>query len=157
MTNAVVANKYSRPFIIEENDLTCNFIYSKDQTQHHDFCVKDWFDYVCKEFGSSVEGRMKSFQAMTESKQKSAILVSEISHCIYFPIRGITQRNNVWVLYNSVMDFQSIGSKRTRLYFSKNLVYEVDVDYRTIKEQMNRCQKFDEMLSGNQRNEHFSY
>ena len=157
MMNAVAASKYDRPFIIETDGYTSTFIYSKTKKESKPFPAKEWFSSITKHFGSSMEGRIHSFRFLTNSKQKSAILISEISQCIYFPLKGNTSMKNVWILYHTVKDFRAFGNKKTLLFFKDDLVYETNVDYRTIKEQMKRCETYINHLNMNHHNEGINY
>ncbi len=149
MEEAVVASKQERPNVIESNDKTSKFIFDENQQSEHNFSTLVWLEEVVLSFGSNVKGRIASFQKLTKAKQKSAILLSESSMNIYFPVRGLNSQENYWLFYNSIYAYHANGSDKTNVYFSNGFIYEVPVNYRVIASQMKRCDLFNKCLNEN--------
>lgn len=149
MEEAVVASKHERPNVIVSNYKTSKFIFDENQQSEHKFSTLDWLEEVVLSFGSNVKGRIASFQNLTQTKQKSAVLLSELSMNIYFPVRGLNSQDNYWLFYNLIYAYHANGSDKTNIYFSNGLVYEVPVNYRVIASQMKRCDLYTKCLCTN--------
>lgn len=148
MEKAVVVNREARAYVLHQQYDKTIFTYP-DRDEEHTFTVLEWLNEVTIHYGSSVNGRIDAFHALTGSYQKAAILLSERSLDIYFPLRGLKAKENIWIYYNKLITFHSCGNKYTRLIFDKGLTYEVPFDYRTIKAQMHRCKIFIDALRDN--------
>ena len=148
MEKAVVVNRKKRAYILHQQYDKTIFIYP-DHHEHHTLSAVEWLNDVTIHHGSSLNGRIEAFHALTGSQQKAAILLSERSLDIYFPLRGLHAKENIWVYYNKLITYHASGSKFTRLIFDKGLEYEVPFDYRTIKSQMQRCKTLIEALQAN--------
>lgn len=149
MGKAVVASKEERPNVIESKYRTSNFIFDAEHNEQHPFATLDWLEEIVLSFGSNVKGRMASFQKLTNTKKKSAILLSELSMNIYFPVKGLSSSENYWLLYDCIYAYHANGSNKTNVHFSNGLVYEVPVNYRIIASQMKRCDLYNKCLYAN--------
>lgn len=99
----------------------------------------------CIERGSSLEGRMKSFQVLTNTKQKPAVLLDERNQLLLFPTHGITNDACVWISYHEVFSYHAQGNQ-TEIVFVNGEKLLLSVQYRTIKLQMERCEMFLQQL-----------
>ncbi len=149
MAEAVVASKHERPNVIESKYKTSIFIFDAEHKVEHSFTTLDWLEEIVLSFGSNLKGRMASFQELTNTKKKSAILISELSMNIYFPLRGLSSQENFWLLYDSIYAYHANGSYKTTIHFLNGLVYEAPVNYRIVASQMKRCELYCKLLIAN--------
>lgn len=146
MEHAADANRVLRPLIIcQEYDKTV-FHFNENEKLSFSFLAMEWLDEVTTHFGSSLEGRMKSFHKLIGTSQKAGVLLSEHSLEMYFPLRGLSAKENYWIHYNELMAAQSYGKKNTLLHFRNGLQFEVPFDSRTVKLQIKRCRKYIECI-----------
>lgn len=136
-------NKY--PLLIVDSLLgsTLIFNYKKEDISLHPI---EYLNDLCIKHGSSLEGRKESFRILTNTKQKPAILISEKSELLYFPLKADSNFNNIYVNYSELMDFKRINKNETNLYFRNGLIYPVHFAYRTIKTQKDNCVAFVKQL-----------
>ncbi len=149
MVEAVAASKSERPNVIESKNKSCLFMFDEKHYLEHLFSAKDWLEDVVLSFGSNVKGRMASFRKLTNSKMKSAVLLSEVSMEIYFPIRGLQSKDNIWLLYNQIMAYHASDSQTTNVHFANGFIYKVPVNYRVIASQMKRCNLYKKQIENN--------
>lgn len=146
MEHVADASRLLRPLIIaQEYDKTV-FHFNTDEKVNFSFRAMEWLDEVTTHFGSSLEGRMKSFHTLIGTSQKAGVLLSEHSLEMYFPLRGLSAKENYWVHYNELMSAQSYGKKNTLLQFRNGLQFAVPFDSRTVKLQIKRCRKYIECI-----------
>lgn len=78
--------------------------------------------------------------------QKACLLISERSEEVYFPIRGLKDKDNEWFLFSSIVTYHSVSDNSTELIFKDGTRTVTDVNYRTVKMQIERCKKLLLML-----------
>ncbi len=105
-----------------------------------------WLHEHCLHNGSSLQGRIDSFRAMTATVQKSAVLVSERTGLLYFPLFSMHDENCIWVRHDAVLSYSARGAAETQLLFMGGTRYTVPVNRRVIKGQIERCERFLEKI-----------
>lgn len=100
----------------------------------------------CLRSGSSLSGRIESFCELLQVRQKAAVLISEKSGHMFFPLTGMKQPGCIWVSYNDLFHFRSNGPDRTILIFTDGTRQEVECNIRVIRKQANRCEAYLNLL-----------
>jgi competence protein ComK len=108
---------------------------------------EELLDEMCLRHGSSYEGRCTSFRHMLHVHQKAAVMISEISQSIYFPTHSPFNPQCVWLHYNEILSIQAKQSN-TIVKFLNGFKIEVRAPYRTVRNQMKRCEEYLCQLKG---------
>ena len=135
------------PAVLENDGDNLALFYSSGEKE----CIQNmkalsWLQDRCISNGSSVEGRITSFRVLTQTLQKTPVLISERTRVIYFPLFGIRDAHAVWIRYDTVMNFKSRSSHETEILFSGGMKMTFPADRRVISGQMKRCEVFLEKL-----------
>lgn len=102
-------------------------------------------DYLAKECllrGSSMEGRIASFKYLTDTRQKPAVLVSELTNHIYFPSESPKRSTCLWLLYNDIVRVDKIDYANSLVTFVNSDKIVAGVNKRVIDKQIKRCELF---------------
>ena len=100
----------------------------------------------CLQSGSSLSGRIESFCELLHVRQKAAVLISEKSGHMYFPLTGMKQPGCIWVSYNDLFRYRAMGPGRSVLVFADGTRQEVDCNIRVIRKQASRCEAYLNLL-----------
>ncbi len=103
--------------------------------------IFEYINMLCVYFGSTYDGRKNAAKYILQIKQKVPILLSEINRNIIFPTVSSKRKDCIWIHSNAVQSFHKI-QKKTKIVFITGEEYIIDVEYRTIKRQMQRCVQF---------------
>lgn len=145
MRNVVELNEV-HPSIILNNYGSCIFISLDYVSQPHEYSAIEWLESNCLVNGSDVAGRINAFRKLMNCSQKPAVLISEYNFELYFPLLSAKHKECVWIQYDNLIYCRALSPKKSRLYFSNGLEYDVDFNARTIKRQMTRCSEFISLL-----------
>ena len=121
--------------------------YYKNATEVLDKRCVDLLDEWCLKSGSSFEGRKKSFQYLTKGRQKPAILISERTQEIFFPLYGLNSEFNIWLSYLEIFACHQVEYNQTEIQFNDGTKIIVDINRRTIQNQLKRCRTFLDALN----------
>ncbi|MGM9940995.1 MAG: competence protein ComK [Bulleidia sp.] len=91
---------------------------------------------------STLQGRVEAFRKLMHVSQKPCILISECTQKLYFPTRGSEHPDCQYVLYQDVISYHAVDSSSTQLILTSGYRVNLDVNVRTIKGQMDRCDRF---------------
>ena len=100
----------------------------------------------CLRAGSSLSGRIESFCELLHVRQKAAVLISEKSGHMYFPLTGMKQPGCTWISYNDLFRYRAVGPDRSLLIFADGTRQEVDSNIRVIRKQAARCEAYLDLL-----------
>ncbi len=104
----------------------------------------------CLNNGSSLAGRMQSFRFLTGTVQKPAVLVSERSQLLYFPLSGIRDPRCIWICFSAVLSWHSAGADTIICFFDGSEI-TVPVERRVVAGQIKRCGTFLERINSDGR------
>ena len=104
-------------------------------------------DSWCMQNGSNMNGRIISFRHITGCRQKPGVLISERTQIIYFPTLSSKNPACTWICFNEVFRFHSMKADQTIIQFASGIKIMIDVNYRIIRNQMNRCRSFLNLLN----------
>ena len=98
---------------------------------------------LCINNGSSLEGRIASFKYLTNTRQKPCILIKE--GLIYIPTLSSNNSDCKYLLYNRIVWVKK-DNNDSLVLFDNGLKLNVDVNYRTLRKQLQRCDLFKSKL-----------
>ncbi len=113
-----------------------------DQTKPRNFKnLKTFLNEKCLSNGSTLEGRMKSFNFILNTRQKPCILISDIKAELLIPLNSIKSKNNILINYYSIKSVSGEGNI-TEIEFINNKKEIFDFNKRIILKQIKRCDLF---------------
>ena len=107
-----------------------------------DIDSKKIIDNSCKFFGSSLNDRVNMTKRLINIKSKSPIIIEESRDIIFFPLKSIREKCNIWISFNNLLKFVKSGDK-TIFYFKGNKQVEIDFSYYIIDNQVTRSLMLD--------------
>ena len=107
-----------------------------------DMDSKKIIDNSCKFFGSSLNDRVNMTKRLINIKSKSPIIIEESRDIIFFPLKSIREKCNIWISFNNLLKFVKSGDK-TIFYFKGNKQVEIDFSYYIIDNQVTRSLMLD--------------
>ena len=121
-------------------------IKTKVITMDDDFILdidsKKLIDNSCKFFGSCLNDRVNMTKRLINIKSKSPIIIEESRDIIFFPLKSIRDKCNIWISFNNLEKFVKSGDK-TIFYFKGNKQVEIDFSYYIIDNQVTRSLMLD--------------
>ena len=131
----------STVMLISLNDIK-NKVITMDDEFVLDIDSKKIIDNSCKFFGSSLNDRVNMTKRLINIKSKSPIIIEESRDIIFFPLKSIREKCNIWVSFNNLEKFVKSGDK-TIFYFKGNKQVEIDFSYYIIDNQVTRSLMLD--------------
>ena len=103
---------------------------------------KKIIDNSCKFFGSSLNDRVNTTKRLINIKSKSPIIVEESRNIIFFPLKSIRDKCNIWISYNNLEKYIKSGDKTIFIFNNKKEVI-IDFSYYIIDNQVTRSLMLD--------------
>lgn len=103
---------------------------------------KKIIDNSCKFFGSSLTDRVNMTKRLINIKSKLPIIIEESRNIIFFPLKSIRDKCNIWISYNNLEKYVKSGDK-TVFYFKNNKQVVIDFSYYIIDNQVTRSLMLD--------------
>ena len=129
------------PVSVRNTDKGCVLTYLNGNQSYRDLSANDYLNELCLKYCSTLEGRLEACRHLLSITQKACLLISERNEEVYFPLKGLQDRENEWFLFSSIVTFHSLDNNRTELIFKDGTRRVTDVNYRTVKMQMERSRK----------------
>ena len=103
-------------------------------------------DNSCRFFGSSLSGRQEGTKSLIGTSIKAPVIIEESKNIIFFPTSS--PRNNIcnWISYNNLIKYEKIDNNYTKLYFSDGFIFDINVSYNIIDNQVTRCIKLEKIF-----------
>ena len=108
--------------------------------------INDIIEDSCLFFGSSYEGRRDGTKALLNCGIKVPIIIEDSRNLILFPTLSFKNKNNIWIVYNNVLDYRKYDLDNTLFMFKNNNDIKVNVRYNIVDNQMVRCLKLDAII-----------
>ena len=122
-------------------------LFSSGEIQILRITPEEILSCMCMRHGSSLRGRLDAVSALTEYRQKLPVLISESSQVIYFPTGGSRNRRSAYIRYNDIIGLVKTDDPGvTEILFSTGVRAFVHASGRTIRLQMQRCEKYLQIL-----------
>jgi len=103
---------------------------------------KKIIDNSCKYFGSSLTDRVNMTKRLINIKSKSPIIIEESRDIIFFPLKSIRDKSNIWISFNNLVKYVKSDDK-TIIYFKDNKEVTIDFSYYIIDNQVTRSLMLD--------------
>jgi len=107
-----------------------------------DIDSKKIVDNSCKYFGSSLSDRVNMTKRLINIKSKSPIVIEESRNIIFFPLKSIREKCNIWISFNNLEKYVKSDYK-TIFYFKSNREVIIDFSYYIIDNQVTRSLMLD--------------
>ena len=103
---------------------------------------KKLIDNSCKYFGSSLSDRVKTTKRLINISSKSPIIIEESRNIIFFPLKSVRDKCNIWISYNNLEKYVKSGYKTIFIFNNKKEVI-IDFSYYIIDNQVTRSLMLD--------------
>ena len=103
---------------------------------------KKIMDNSCKFFGSSLSDRVNMTKRVVGIKSKSPIIVEDSRNIIFFPLKSVRDKCNIWISFNNLEKYVKNGD-RTAFVFKNNKRVVIDFSYYIIDNQVTRSLMLD--------------
>ena len=107
-----------------------------------DIDSKKIMDNSCKFFGSSLSDRVNMTKRLVGIKSKSPIIVEDSRNIIFFPLKSVRDKCNIWISFNNLEKYVKNGD-RTAFVFKNNKRVVIDFSYYIIDNQVTRSLMLD--------------
>ena len=107
-----------------------------------DIDSKKIMDNSCKFFGSSLSDRVNITKRLVGIKSKSPIIVEDSRNIIFFPLKSVRDKCNIWISFNNLEKYVKNGD-RTAFVFKNNKRVVIDFSYYIIDNQVTRSLMLD--------------
>ena len=94
----------------------------------------------CQFHGSTLMGRRQAICQLLRIRQKAPVLVNLFLNSIFFPTKGIRQIDNYWINYGQIKKLVRSDPPIIEFYSGHRLT--LDVSYRMLRQQLNRCSQY---------------
>ena len=108
--------------------------------------IMDIIKDSCLFFGSSYDGRREGTKALLKCSIKVPIILEDSRSLILFPTLSFKNENNIWVVYNNLIDYKKYDSYNTMFLFKNNNDIKVNVKFNIVDNQVFRCLKLESIL-----------
>ena len=99
-------------------------------------------DNSCKFFGSSLNDRINMTKRLVNVSSKSPIIVEDSRNIIFFPLKSVRDKCNIWISFNNLEKYVKNGD-RTAFVFKNNKRVVIDFSYYIIDNQVTRSLMLD--------------
>ena len=102
-----------------------------------DLSTKKIIDNSCKFFGSNLSDRVKMTSRLINISSKTPIIIEETRNIIFFPLKSVREKNNIWISYNNLLKYVK-KDENTVFYFKNNKMVNISFSYYIIDNQVTR-------------------
>lgn len=104
--------------------------------------TKNIVDNSCKYFGSSLMERVNMTKRLVRISSKSPVIIEESKNIIFFPLKSVREKNNIWISFNNIKSYIKEDNK-TLIIFNDNQQIKLDFSYYIVDNQITRCMMLD--------------
>lgn len=108
-------------------------------------CAKNIINNSCKFFGSTLNDRVNTTKRLTKIASKSPIIIEESRDIIFFPLKSVREKCNIWISFNNIDTFTK-EDDGTIIKFINNKEIKLDFSYYIIDNQVTRSMMLDYVL-----------
>ena len=99
--------------------------------------AKSIIEHSCNYFGSTLMERVNTTNRLVKLKTKTPIIIEESRHIIFFPLKSIREKNNIWISFNNLDKYEK-NNDGTVLTFKCNKSIVVNFSYYIVDNQVTR-------------------
>jgi len=107
-----------------------------------DIDSKKIMDNSCKYFGSSLSDRVNMTKRLVNISSKSPVVIEESRNIIFFPLKSVRDKCNIWISFNNLEKYVKNGDKTTFIFKNDKRVV-IDFSYYIIDNQVTRSLMLD--------------
>lgn len=107
-----------------------------------DIDSKKIVDNSCKYFGSSLSDRVNMTKRLVNISSKSPVVIEESRNIIFFPLKSVRDKCNIWISFNNLEKYVKNGDKTTFIFKNDKRVV-IDFSYYIIDNQVTRSLMLD--------------
>ena len=115
---------------------------SKVITKDKDYRVKcastEMVNNTCKFFGSNLMERMRMTKRLTNISVRAPIIVEETKNIVFFPLKSIREKNNIWISYNNIKSYDKYENA-VKVTFKGGKSVILDCSFYMLDNQVTRC------------------
>lgn len=100
----------------------------------------------CEFFGSSLNDRLNMTKRLINISLKSPIIIEESRNIIFFPLKSVREKVNIWISFNNLEKYEKNG-KYTILYFKCGKTVSLNFSYYIVDNQVTRSLMLDYELN----------
>ena len=82
-------------------------------TKSKEFIVQDnaksIIEHSCNYFGSTLAERIKTTNRLVNMSTKTPIIIEESRNIIFFPLKSVREKNNIWISFNNLDKYTKNG------------------------------------------------
>ena len=99
-------------------------------------------DNSCKFFGSSLSERVNTTKRLINISSKSPIIIEESRNIIFFPLKSVREKYNIWISFNNLTKYVK-SDEKTVFIFNNIKEVVLDFSYYIIDNQVTRSLMLD--------------
>ena len=103
---------------------------------------KKIIDDSCKFFGNTLQERCNMTKRLINIKSKSPIIIEESRNIIFFPLKSVREKCNIWISFNNLEKYIKQDEKTVFIFKNKKEVI-LDFSYYIIDNQVTRSLMLD--------------
>ena len=103
---------------------------------------KKIIDNSCKFFGNTLQERCNMTKRLINVKSKSPIIIEESRNIIFFPLKSVREKCNIWISFNNLEKYIKQEDKTVFIFKNKKEVI-LDFSYYIIDNQVTRSLMLD--------------
>ena len=94
-------------------------------------------DNSCRYFGCSLGEKVKATNRIVSMSSKTPIIIEETRNIIFFPLKSVREKNNIWISFNNLSNYSKDNDK-TILKFKNGKTIDINFSYYIIDNQVTR-------------------
>lgn len=125
-------------YLIKANEKNGTKIIEKGKEINSKEDIMTIINDSCSFYRFSLEYRLSESKKEFNKNYKLPIIIDNEQKIIFFPLKSITSKNNIWVSYNNITTFLR-KKNNTLLIFNDGFSILVPVSYSIISSQVSKC------------------
>lgn len=125
-------------YLIKANEKNGTKIIEKGKEINSKEDIMTIINDSCSFYRFSLEYRLSESKKEFNKNYKLPIIIDNEQKIIFFPLKSITSKNNIWVSYNNITTFLR-KKNNTLLIFNDGSSILVPVSYSIISSQVSKC------------------
>lgn len=102
--------------------------------------IKNILNQSCIYYGSSFKGRIEGAKNLINGKYKLPIIISEKNNILFFPIKGIKNKEIIWINFNSIKSFKK-AKDFVEVTFNNGYIHNFMISFTIFNNQMFKCSR----------------
>ena len=125
-------------FLLKANEKNGTKIIERGKEKNSKESMLTIINDSCSYYRFSLEYRLYESKEEFKKNYKLPIIIDNVQKIIFFPLKSITSKDNIWVSYNNITTFLR-KKNNTLLIFNDGSSIIVPVNYSIISSQISKC------------------